>query len=630
MPTNMPRLAELPPSAWAVVAALLALTAMLLLRRVWARLLGPVFVWDTERLARRRTTFVLRVVIVTALFAALYSAWPTVREVAASPAGQHVGLEVAHRFSRDFSEAFLFAQAAVLLFLTPLYLGGVITDEKEKRTLDFLLVTQLRDRDIILGKFGSRMLALLMAELSALPVLAATLLVGGVELPRLFAGVAVTGLTVLSVGSFALLCSVLARRTWVAVAGCYAAIGLVAGLSLALSFGHLVSPMAFYRRLETVLQRARTEADVVPMILRQLDGYAGLHLGLMAVFLLLAWLLFRRLAQRGLAGALARPVRRQTLAEKPRPIRVYRSRARIPPVGDSPIIWKERYLGRTVVGRTLQLVATLSFAAAAVLLIGLAVDLESMNTFAIYTQVLAALRGLFVMAGVFLILAVGLRLCGAVSREREQRTLESLLTLPNARRRILYAKWIGAWLRARHYAAGLIFAAGLVAIQERDGQLGCALAVLTAAIHPLFAANLGLYLSMVCQSTIRAHVTLAVILVTFLAGSWAVAALLQPPTMPSPPRPNPVYVVGTYPKMAPAPGMNLEAPDTMVLSDRDQLYVWAVGLNPVLTWWRLLGAHSLQEHDLYALVIGMVVYLAAAGLLWYLANDRFRREAVLG
>ncbi|MFL5338905.1 MAG: ABC transporter permease subunit, partial [Gemmataceae bacterium] len=279
-----------------MVAALLALTAMLLLRRVWARLLGPVFVWETERLARGRSTFVLRVVFISALAAALYSAWPTVGQITPGPDGRLVGLDMARRFSRNFSAAFLIAQAGVLLFFTPLYLGGVISDEKEKRTLDFLLATRLRDRDIILGKFGSRMLALLMAELAALPVLAAPLLVGGVELPQMLAAVAAIGLTVLSVGSFALLCSVLARRTWIAVAACYSGAFLAGSICWVSPLGRLSSPIAFSWHVETMLQGARTEADITSIIWRELQNFAALHAGLTAMFLLLAWLLFRRLA----------------------------------------------------------------------------------------------------------------------------------------------------------------------------------------------------------------------------------------------------------------------------------------------------------------------------------------------
>src|SRR5437879_4032529 len=98
MPTNLPRLADLPPSVWIVAGTLLVLTLGLLLRRVWSRLLGPVFVWETERLARRSVTFVLRVLFIAALLAALYSAWPAVKVIPTGAGGDELSVMVMRRF----------------------------------------------------------------------------------------------------------------------------------------------------------------------------------------------------------------------------------------------------------------------------------------------------------------------------------------------------------------------------------------------------------------------------------------------------------------------------------------------------------------------------------------------------
>ena len=48
----------------------------------------------------------------------------------------------------------------VILLLTPAYTAGAVAEEKERRTLEFILATDLRNREIILGKVLSRLLNL--------------------------------------------------------------------------------------------------------------------------------------------------------------------------------------------------------------------------------------------------------------------------------------------------------------------------------------------------------------------------------------------------------------------------------------------------------------------------------------
>ncbi|MFL5340707.1 MAG: ABC transporter permease [Gemmataceae bacterium] len=648
MPTNLPRLADLPPSAWVVVAALLALTAMLLLRRVWARLLGPVFVWETERLARRRSTFVLRVVFVSALLAALYSAWPAVKEFSADAKGELVNITVMKQFSLVFGRAFLIAQSAVVLLFTPLYIGGAITDEREKRSLDFLLSTPMRDRDVVLGKFGSRALALLSVEMAALPVLAATMLLGGMDLPRLFAGLAATALTVLSLGSFTLLCSVCSRRTRTAITVTYVLLLLAAvGCFFDPILRKLSSPPGLYASLDNMLQGVTREQDALILVALHLGIYAAVHGLLTMLFLFLAIRLLRRTAERGLMPALLTPRPRPVVPAKPRPPKAYRTRARIPPVGDEPLYWKERYLGRTIAGAIIHNVATAYFFALALVMAVTAIIID--NHGEAFGVVADYLRALVVTAGLFLMLGLGLRLSGAVSREREQRTLESLLTSPGERREILWSKWWGGWLRMRRYALGLAVAITLCVSIGASPVLPCLLVVLLVMVQAVFAANLGLFLSVVCRSTTRAYISLAVIFLLLFVGTWAVSYVMADNDTPPGAGPSigrgeshPTHWIG-----------HLVAAAEKEFKLGDQVREF----NPVLAWWRLLnqpaGAPSASPMDrasawerrdgpqhslpvaakanIWSVVWTGSVYAMAAVGLWFLADSRFRRKtAALG
>src|SRR5207245_9325864 len=114
-------------------------------------------------------------------------------------------------FARGYGVVLLSLQAAAVLLLTPAYLAGAFAEEKERRTLDLLFITELRDRELVLGKLFGRLLHLAIILLVALPIFSLTRLWGGVDDNMLLAGFAVSAMTLLSVGSLSMLCSVLFR-----------------------------------------------------------------------------------------------------------------------------------------------------------------------------------------------------------------------------------------------------------------------------------------------------------------------------------------------------------------------------------------------------------------------------------
>ena len=79
-----------------------------------------------------------------------------------------------------------------------------ITEEKERRTLEFLLATDLRDREIVLSKLCARTAWLLLLVITGLPILSILQLYGGISLQLLLAGFALTGLTLVSLASLTL------------------------------------------------------------------------------------------------------------------------------------------------------------------------------------------------------------------------------------------------------------------------------------------------------------------------------------------------------------------------------------------------------------------------------------------
>jgi ABC-2 type transport system permease protein len=76
-----------------------------------------------------------------------------------------------------------FTQMALLLLIAPVFSAGVLTIEKEQRTLPALLTSLLSPAEIWWGKFVASVLFLALLLVSALPVLALAFSLGGIS-PR--------------------------------------------------------------------------------------------------------------------------------------------------------------------------------------------------------------------------------------------------------------------------------------------------------------------------------------------------------------------------------------------------------------------------------------------------------------
>jgi hypothetical protein len=189
------------------------------------------------------------------------------------------------------------------------------------------------------------------------------------------------------------------------------------------------------------------------------------------------------------------------------------------------------------------------------------------------------------------ILVVSVRLTGCIVRERQQRTLETLLTLPIAPRAFLYQKLVGnlrrhwTWLLPAGFAWLMLLLFG-------EGRLAIGLVLpIVLAVHLAFFAMLGLFLSVVCRSTLSAHVSLGLILAVLLFGV-------------------PIFL------------SFLDFSPTMGALQR--------GLNPVLCWITIATDWRRPDKATAApeIILCVLIYAAAALNLWGFACRRFARDPI--
>src|SRR5207247_11275089 len=91
-------------------------------------------------------------------------------------------------------------QATVVLLLTPVFVAGSIFEERETRSGEVLLTTQLTRREVYIGKLGARMVQVLLVVLAGMPILFLTQLWGGVSLEMILVNYSATALTIIGAG----------------------------------------------------------------------------------------------------------------------------------------------------------------------------------------------------------------------------------------------------------------------------------------------------------------------------------------------------------------------------------------------------------------------------------------------
>ena len=157
---------------------------------------GPVFTREVVTAPRRTSLFISRAAYVAALFGLMCTAWlilPGTQVV------RNVG-DLA-RFGAILFQILAPLQLALALFFSALLAASGVTQEKDRRTLVLLLLTNLSNSELVLGKLLASMLFVLVLLGAALPLFMLSALLGGVEFEQIGRVFAVTFCSALVAGS---------------------------------------------------------------------------------------------------------------------------------------------------------------------------------------------------------------------------------------------------------------------------------------------------------------------------------------------------------------------------------------------------------------------------------------------
>jgi ABC-type transport system involved in multi-copper enzyme maturation permease subunit len=159
-------------------------------------MLGPIFARELLTLPRRSRHYVLRTVYVGVLWVLGLTIWQ-----ATVGWDQTATLGDLARFGLLQFQVLIYVQLTLVFFFAALAGASAITQEKDRRTFVLLLLTDLRNYEIVLGKLLGSLLQIGLLLLAALPVLCLNLLLGGVDGVQVFQALLVLAATALACGS---------------------------------------------------------------------------------------------------------------------------------------------------------------------------------------------------------------------------------------------------------------------------------------------------------------------------------------------------------------------------------------------------------------------------------------------
>ena len=465
---------------------------------------GPLAWWELRRLGRSRWLRRLRIGVVLTLLAVQFlfflnyfapNSW------AAFLGRLPLGLDQMARFGTAYHDLFVGAETVVLFLMVPILFVEPVNAPRDRQMLDLLRTSPLSNLELVFGLILLRAMIVAGLIITSWPILALGTLYGGVGLGDLFDRQMVLLAMSLLWGAIAFHIGIVSDgRLWT-YGLAYAINGFIGILSLCL--GVRIDSLQGFAVTFSVGVIGLLIASTVA-IRTAIIRYEGPY----------SWKSSRHPVD-GTAAQFVESMIAPTL---------------VPPLGDrNPWFWKERHIperfGTFWIADLFVMMALWS----TVFYIGmmmLAIIISSIarDNYAIDSVLGASMIGIYVF-GIYYVGMASLRTSISVVREREQRTLESLLTIPEKPSTILFAKWYSSLhgYRVPFTILGIFLTLAMV-LDLRQGpyMFGQALQLISWLI---LMNTLALWLSVRSRSTASAMILLIVCGIALLVGPPLLAPL---------------------------------------------------------------------------------------------------------
>ncbi len=174
---------------------------------------GPIIAREVLTAPRSPRYYLWRASFACFLFIVMWTAWQSLigwRQV--------TEFGVMARFGAVLYVMFAVLQLTLMLFFAPLFTAAAIAHEKDRRTFTLLLMTDLSDLEIVVGKLVSGMLNILVALAGIGGMLSLCALFGGISFGQVLNLILVTASSGLAGGAMGLLIALWRDRTFQSIA----------------------------------------------------------------------------------------------------------------------------------------------------------------------------------------------------------------------------------------------------------------------------------------------------------------------------------------------------------------------------------------------------------------------------
>lgn len=505
--------------------------------------LGPILRYELVRTARRPAHYLMRAALGLSLLHVSWALYDAIGHPLGTVGGGARALEtpdVRWLSDRVFLEL-AWTQGLLLLLFVPGLVAGSIAEEDRRGTIIDLLASPLSSATIVLGKLAGRLVPIVVAFAIGLPVVAPLALLGALDPVIVAQAYGMLIALTLFVASLSLLVSVLVVRPRAAILTAYLLVWgwLLMPTWLAPILLGVPSPLGWLRTLnDWILLSHPLEAATYLIqfseakLSRSSPALRWAQAGLSRTF---PWVIGSQVAASAIFLLLAIPCLRPRRLGLRRWVRALgsgrpASASARPPIGDDPILWKERYAHGGSRPMLARLVVVLLSVLALGPLLGPAVEAfrewhESrwggiLAVSVQYRQGLSdSLRRL--NTGLYLLglVAVAATAATSVTRERERGSWTGLATTLLTGREVSRAKISGSLWCVRGLAIPFLALWGMGLATGSVHPISVLAAAAGLVVFARYAAALGVLCSMLSPTSDRALV--ATFLALLASNAWA-------------------------------------------------------------------------------------------------------------
>jgi len=236
-------------------------------------MLGPIFNREAITVPRHARHYLLRSLYLALLLVTGITFWQTLYGW-----GRTVTLGDVSHFGILFFQLLAFFQLTLVIFFSSLLAAAAVAQEKDRRTFILLLMTDLRNHELVLGKLFGSLMQITILLVAALPVLASCVLLGGTTFEQVLDAFLVLFGSALAAGSLGCLIALWRDRTFQTLA--VTVLGLVLYLVLVEAIGFIGT---FWPQYASSVRTTQEYLNPYRVLVRILNPTTGSRISLLSL-----------------------------------------------------------------------------------------------------------------------------------------------------------------------------------------------------------------------------------------------------------------------------------------------------------------------------------------------------------